>query len=152
MFHGLVRRRVRAIFDGLSDGDPTVALDGLANDVHHVFGGEHALGGERHSREAVRRWFERLFRLYDLRFEVQHILVSGPPWDLRVAVQWIGHATPKLGEPYINEGAHLIRIRRGRVVYLHAYEDSQKVADACQKMAEAGIPEAGAAPIVDESS
>jgi len=107
------------------------------------------LGGERHSRDAVRRWFERLFRLYDLRFDVQRVFVAGPPWDLLVGVEWIGHATPKAGEPYVNEGAHIIRMRRGRVVYFHAYEDSQKVAAACRRMAEAGIEEAEATPIVD---
>ena len=76
------------------------------------------------------------------------MLVAGPPWDLLAGVEWIGHATPKAGEPYVNEGAHVIRLHRGRVVYFHAYEDSQKVADACRKMADAGIEEA-AAPIVD---
>lgn len=77
------------------------------------------------------------------------MIVSGPPWDFVVGVEWLAHAIPKAGEPYINEGAHIIRIRGGRVVYLHAYEDSQKVANACQRMAEAGIDEAAAPPIVD---
>jgi len=149
VFHALVRRRIRETFDALSRGDYSVALDGLADDVHHVFAGDHALGGERHSRDAVRRWFERVFRLYDLRFDVQRVLVTGPPWDLVEGVEWIGHAAPKAGEPYVNEGAHIIRIRRGRVAYFHAYEDSQKVADACRRMADAGIEEAAAAPIVD---
>lgn len=107
------------------------------------------MGGERHSRDAVRRWFERLFRLFDLRFDVRRVLVAGPPWDLLVGVEWIAHVTPKAGEPYVNEGAHIIRIRRGRIVYFHAYEDSQKVADACRRMADAGIEEAAATPIVD---
>jgi len=35
------------------------------------------------------------------------------------------------------------------VVYFHAYEDSQKVADECRVMAEAGIEEAAAPAIVD---
>jgi hypothetical protein len=34
-------------------------------------------------------------------------------------------------------------------VYFHAYEDSQKVADAYRRMADAGIGEAAAVPIVD---
>jgi len=72
------------------------------------------------------------------------VIVSGPPWDLLVAVEWLAHATPRAGEPYLNPGAHIIRIRRGRVVYLHAYEDSQKVAEACRQMAAAGIEEAAA--------
>jgi ketosteroid isomerase-like protein len=147
VFHAIARQRARAGFDALSRGDYTVALDALADDVHHVFAGDHALGGKRHSRDAVRRWFERLFRLYELRFDVERVIVSGPPWDLTVAVEWLGHATPKAGEPYVSEGAHIIRIRRGRVVYLHAYEDSQKVAEACRRMADAGIQEATAQPI-----
>ena len=149
VFGFFVRRRVRGIFDALSRGDYEVAVDGLADDVHHVFAGDHALGGERHSRAAVRRWFERLFRLFELRFDVRRVIVSGPPWDFVVAVEWVAHALPKAGEPYMNDGAHVIRIRRGRVVYLHAYEDSQKVAAACRRMADSGIEEAAAAPIVD---
>jgi len=110
------------------------------------------LGGERHSRNAVRAWFERLFRLYDeLRFEIQRVIVSGRPWNIVVGVEWLGHARPKAGEPYVNEGFHVINIRRGRVVYFHAYEDSQKVAEACRQMADAGIEEAAAAPIVGRS-
>lgn len=93
--HAIVPRRVRGIFDALSRGDYSLALDGLADDVHHVFAGDHPLGGERHSRDAVRRWFERLFRLYDLRFDVQRVLVDGPPWDLLVGIEWIAHATPR---------------------------------------------------------
>jgi ketosteroid isomerase-like protein len=150
MYKALVRRRIHTIFDALGRGDYMVVVDGLADDVHHVFAGDSALGGERHSRDAVRSWFERLFRLYDeLRFEIQHVFVSGPPWNLVVGVEWLGHARPKAGQPYVNEGFHVINIRRGRVAYFHAYEDSQKVADACREMADAGIAEATAAPIVD---
>jgi ketosteroid isomerase-like protein len=149
VFHAIARRRVRATFDALSLGDYSVALDALADNVHHTFAGDHALGGERHSRDAVGRWFERVFRLYELHFDVQRVIVSGWPWDLTVGVEWLACATPKVGEPYENEGAHIIRILRGRIVYLHAYEDSQKVADACRHMADAGIDEAGAPPILD---
>jgi ketosteroid isomerase-like protein len=55
--------------------------------------------------------------------------------DHPLGVEWLGQATPNAGQPYVNEGAHIIRIRRGRVVYFHAYEDSQQVADACRRMA-----------------
>jgi len=149
MYKALARRRVRASFDGLSSGDPSVALRGLADDVHHVFAGDHAVGGERHSRAAVERWFGRLLHLFELRFEIRRILVSGPPWHLTVAVEWFAQVRPKVGEPYTNEGAHVIVIHRGKVTYFHAYEDSQKVALACQGMAAAGIEEAAAAPISD---
>jgi ketosteroid isomerase-like protein len=149
MYRAFVRRRVSGIFDALSRGDYEVALAGMADDVHHVFAGESPLGGERHSREAVRAWFERLFRLYEeLRFDVGRVTVSGPPWNIVVGVEWLGHVRPKVGKPYDNEGFHIINIRRGKVAYFHAYEDSQKVADACRQMAVAGIAEAAAPPIV----
>ena len=77
----------------------------------------------------------------------RNVFVCGPPWNLQVGVEWLGYATPRVGEPYLNHGAHIIRIRRGKAVYFHAYEDSQKVAEACRLMAEAGIDEAAAAPI-----
>lgn len=73
----------------------------------------------------------------------------GPPWDIWVAVEWCARVTPVAGEPYANAGTHMIRIRRGRVVYLHAYEDSQLVARACEQMARLGVEEAAAPPITD---
>jgi ketosteroid isomerase-like protein len=149
MLKPLIRRRVRSIFDALSRGDSRLALAGLSNDVHHIFAGDHALGGERHSRHAFERWFERLFRLFELRFDVRRVIVSGPPWNIYVAVEWVANGKTAAGEPYGNEGAHVLRILWGKVVYVHAYEDSQRVAQACRRMADAGIEEAAAAPITD---
>ena len=117
MYRALVRRRARGVFGSLSAGDYASVLDGAAPDVHHVFPGDHALGGERHSRDAMRRWFERLYRLFpDLDFEVREVAVRGWPWNTAVAVEWVDRATPHGGEPYANEGAHLLRLRRGPAV------------------------------------
>ena len=150
MYHALVRRTVRGVFDRLSAGDYPAVLRGVATDVHHVFGGDHPLGGERHSKQAMERWFERLYRLFpSLTFEVKEVVAKGWPWNTVVAVEWLARVTQRDGEPYVNEAAHFLRIRWGRVVYVHAYEDSQKVADACRRMADKGIQEGAAAPIVD---
>src|SRR5919199_2574666 len=108
MYKAIARRRVHASFDALSRGDYTVAVGGLADDVHHVFAGDHALGGERHSRATVERWFERLLRLFELSFEIRRINVAGPPWRLVVAVEWLADVRPKIGASYTNEGAHII--------------------------------------------
>ena len=148
MFRLLAARRVRHVFARLSVGDYEPALAGLAPDVHHRFAGEHPLGGERHDPDAVRRWFERLFRLFpELRFTVTDTAVSGWPWNMTVAVQWRADVVPRLGPRYVNVGAHVLRVRRGRVACLHAYEDSQAVAEACAYMAAHGIEEAAAPPI-----
>jgi ketosteroid isomerase-like protein len=149
MYGVMVRRRVRRVFERLSAGDYEVVLAGLSADVHHRFAGDHPLGGERHDREAVRLWFERLFRLFpSLRFTVTKVAVSGWPWDLTAAVEWRADVEPMVGPGYVNAGAHVLRLRRGRVVSLHAYEDSQAVARACAVMAERGVTEAAAPPIM----
>ena len=47
-------------------GDATdydAILKDCAADIHDRFGGHHALGGERHDRDSLGRWFERLGRL-----------------------------------------------------------------------------------------
>lgn len=150
MYRRLARRRVRRVFDGLSRGDYETALAGLAEDVHHRFAGSHPLGGERHSRQAVRTWFERLFRLFpSLRFAVLDVAVAGPPWAMTLTVQWRAEVSPLVGPTYMNVGAHVLDTRLGRVVRLSAYEDSQAVAEACRVMAEHGVAEARADPIQD---
>jgi len=150
MYHAIVGRIVRAGFDRLSAGDYSAALAGAAPNVHHVFAGDHPLGGERHSRDAFRQWFERLFRLFPaLRFQIREVVVKGWPWRTVVAVEWEAHVTPAVGPEYVNQAAHIIHIRWGRSVYVHAYENSQAVADACRHMAANGIEEAAAAPITD---
>jgi len=146
----IARRRVAATFERLSRGQWDAIVADLAPGVHHVFPGDHPLGGERHTREGVLRWFERLGRLYPgHEFEVHRVSASGRPWDMWVAVQWTAHLRPRVGDPYDNDGAHWIRVRRGKVVYFHVYLDTQLIADACRRMAAAGVVEAAASPVVD---
>lgn len=150
MYHAIVRRRIRGAFANLSRGDWQASLENVAEDVHHVFPGDLPIGGERHSREAVARWFERLDRLFpEHEFEVERVVARGWPWSTWVAVQWSARLTPQQGEAYGNQGAHWIHLRWGKVVYFHAYLDTQLVASACREMAERGIEEAAAAPITD---
>jgi ketosteroid isomerase-like protein len=149
MYHAIVRRRVRRLFEGpLSEGRWRETLGDVAEDVHHTFPGNHALGGERDSRAAMERWFERLGRLFPgLQFEVLRVASRGWPWSTWVAVEWIDRTTPVEGEPYENEGAHWIHLRWGKATYIHAYLDTQRVADTCERLAAQGIEEAAAEPI-----
>ena len=148
MYKAIARRKAQANFDALSRGEWKSTLKDVAPDVHHVFPGDNAIGGERHSREAVGRWFERLYRLIpDLHFEVRRISVRGWPWDMMVAIEWTdqGHASD--GVAYENQGAHWIRLRRGKATYIHAYLDTEKVTAICDRLAQAGVAEASAEPI-----
>jgi ketosteroid isomerase-like protein len=148
MYKAIARRKVNGLFDALGRGDWEAAMADVAPDVHHVFPGDNAIGGERHSREAMERWFARLYRLIpDLHFEVRKVSVRGWPWDMIVAVEWAdsGHASD--GVAYRNEGAHWIRLRRGKATYIHAYLDTEKVTAICDRLAAAGVEEAAEPPI-----
>jgi ketosteroid isomerase-like protein len=148
MWKTIAKRKARGTFERLSAGDWRATLGDIADDVHHVFPGDNALGGERHSRDAMERWFERLYTVFpELEFEVRRVAVSGPPWDMWVAVEWVDRAKPSDGVPYENEGAHWIRLQRGKATYIHAYLDTEKVTRTCQRLAAAGLEEAAAPPI-----
>lgn len=151
MYRTIVRRRVLAAFAALSRGDYEPALAGMAPRFEHTFAGSHPAGGTRHTPEAMRRWFERLFRLNrDLSFTIKHVAVAGPPWDTTAVVEWRDTAVLATGADYVNDGVHVVRMRWTRVVSLHAYLDTEVFGTACRQMAEAGVAEAGAAPIVDQ--
>jgi ketosteroid isomerase-like protein len=150
MYHAFVRHRLREVFAALSRADDERVLSGMAAHFEHTFSGSHPLGGTRHSLPALRRWFERLRSLNkQLAFTVKHIAVSGGPWDTTAVVEWRDTATLANGSAYVNDGSHVVRIRWGRVVSLHAYLDTEVFANACRAMAAAGIPEASCAPIED---
>ncbi|HEV2815158.1 MAG TPA: nuclear transport factor 2 family protein [Solirubrobacteraceae bacterium] len=150
MYHAIVRRRTTEMFGRLSRGDWETVVGGLAEDVHHVFPGDHPLGGERRTRAAVALWFARLARLFPgHRFEVRRVASRGWPWSTWVAVQWTAELRPQVGEAYVNEGAHWIHLRWGKATSFHAYLDTQRVAAACRAMAESGVEEAAAPPIGD---
>jgi len=145
----IARRRVARTFERLTHGEWEAIVAEMADDVHHVFPGDHPLGGERRGPDAVLRWFQRLGRLYPGHdFILHRVVSSGPPWDILIAAQWTAELRPQAGEPYRNDGAHWLRVRKGKVVYFHAYLDTQRIAAACREMAEAGIAEAAEPPIL----
>ena len=148
MYRLFVERRVRETFRQLSAGDWQSSVAQMPTELVHRFPGDHALGGVRRTKQGLQQWFERLYTIFpDLRFDVTRVLVRGWPWDTLVAVEWVDRATPPDGIPYINGGTHILRLRRGKIVSLHAYCDTQKVAEVCDRLAARGMAEAAAPPI-----
>jgi hypothetical protein len=77
MYHAIVRRRIRGLFDAVNNGNAEPVLRAFAPRFEHTFLGDHALGGSRQTLAATRRWYERLYRLLpDIRFELRSIAVS----------------------------------------------------------------------------
>lgn len=153
MYRMIVRRIVRSAFAALSRGELSM-LDAMSADVQHSFPSGGALGGERTTRDDVAAWFHRLHRLLPgLQFDVKAIAVDGWPWNTTVGVEWTNTATLLDGGSYSNTGAHIIRMRMGKIVSFHAYlDDVAAVDDALARVAAIGVDEAAAPPIVSASA
>jgi hypothetical protein len=117
LYSTIVKKRIRQAFDHVNNHRWDELMKSIAPDVHHRFGGAHAIGGERHDRETLRRWFERLARvLPNLNLKINNIWVKGWPWHTMVFVQWDGTATLLNGDAsYFNRGLHVITLRWGKM-------------------------------------
>ena len=150
MYHAIVARKTRAIFAAINRGDPGPMLDALSSRFRYRFEGATCLGGERTTREAMERWWARLYRLFpETKFEVRDVLVSGWPWSTRIATYLAFRANlPTIG-PYENVVVQMVRMRWGRIDEIHTLEDSLRCWRTLQVLAEQGNTEANAAPIAD---
>jgi len=148
IYKGIVTKKVRGTFLDVQNHNYEKIMKGIGVNVVHHFAGNHALGGTRHDTDALRKWFERLGRVFpELTFEVKDVIVKGMPWNTLVVARWV--ATTKLinGESYVNPGVHFISIRWGKAYKFEVYEDTQVVANGLAKQAESGISEAVAEKI-----
>ena len=143
-----VEKLVRQSFANVQNHNYDELLKVLAPNVTHRFAGDHALGGTRHDKEALRRWFNRLGTvLPNIQFDVKNVWVKGPPLQTTVIAQWVATATLSNGDPYTNPGVHIITMQWGKVYSLDVSEDSQAVAAGLAKQAQVGIEEAAAPKI-----
>jgi len=130
LYSYFVKKLVRQSFEHVNNHNYDELLEAVAPNVHHRFAGAHSIGGERHDKEAMRRWLGRVGRvLPNLHIKVNDIWVKGGPWHTKVFVQWDATATLLNGDSsYFNRGFHVITMRWGKVYSLDVFEDSQEVA------------------------
>jgi ketosteroid isomerase-like protein len=152
MYHRIVAGRVRQTFAQISAGNWEPMVASMAPDFTYRFYGEHALSGERHTHAALRAWWQRVFRILpNPTFTVDEVIVAGWPWSTRLATAVrVSYSLPD-GSPCQNVFHQFLRMRWGRITEVRTLEDTvvlQRALDAC---AAAGIGEAHAEPITDES-
>ena len=95
MYHAIVKRLAKKNFESVNRKDYLAVLKGCAPNIHHRFSGNHALGGERHDREALRLWFERLGRLNSgLTLDVHDVWVKGFPAQDDCPYAMVGNGHP----------------------------------------------------------
>jgi ketosteroid isomerase-like protein len=150
MYHQIVKRKILGAFDALSRGDRAALIRQMSPTVHHSFPGDHALGGQRSNRDDVGAWLDRLFRLFPgLDFTVHAIAVSVPPWNSVIGAEWTNSGTLLDGSNYSNSGAHILRLRWGKLTSFHAYlHDAEESRQALLRLAAHGLHEASTPPIV----
>jgi ketosteroid isomerase-like protein len=150
MYHWFVRARIVKLFDSVSRGDANPVLEAFAPQFEHSFLGDTALGGSRRTLAATRRWYERLYRLLpDIKFKVEHILVSGGPWNTLVVAEWEEENSGTDGVRTCNRGAHVIHLRWGKATRLLICSDTVLLKATLDRLGARGNAEALAAPIVD---
>ncbi|TPW12667.1 MAG: hypothetical protein FD127_2507 [Acidimicrobiaceae bacterium] len=147
----LITRITRAIYErgfrALERGDLDSLLKQFDERCTMTFVGDTSLGAGALTGPDLRRWFERFGRLLpNPRFEIQRLLVSGPPWRQRLAAHVRIHSTIN-GEPYENQFAHFLVIRWGRVLEDFVLEDTQRWERACKRLVENGVAEAAEPPL-----
>jgi len=148
MYHALVKRIAAKNFERINTKGHAALLASCTPDISHRFGGHHALGGQRHTRDGLAKWLDRLGRLVpDLRLTITDVWVKGWPWATTVIIRWTGAATFPDGSPYNQHGVHIVSLRWGKVTAIDANEDSQLVTEQMAALAAAGIEEAAAGPI-----
>jgi ketosteroid isomerase-like protein len=126
MYRSIIRRQYRKAWDAMNRHDYEAIIAQLAPTFEVTFVGDTSLGGSRHTKDAMRRWFERLFRLFpDARFELRAVAVDGWPWDTRIFGSFAITATV-LGETYDNVFIQFVKMRWGRITSYSIYEDSLK--------------------------
>jgi len=151
MYHAIVRRRIRQIFDAVNRGNAQPVLDQFARRFEHTFlGDDHALGGTRRTLAATQKWYDRLYRLLpDIRFDLREMSVSGGPWNTIVVVAWEETNSGTDGVRTTNRGYHVVQLSWGRATRLVICPDTAGLKTTLDRLALAGNKEAHAAPIVD---
>ena len=149
LYSYIVEERIQETFDHVNNHRWDEALRAVVPWVHHRVSGTHALGGERHDKDALRRWFERFGRVEpSLQLKINKIWVAGWPWHTTVFARWDGTATLPNGDAYGNRGLHVFTLRWGKVHAFEELQDSQGAAHALAAQAAAGLKEAVADQIV----
>jgi ketosteroid isomerase-like protein len=141
MYKSTVRALVRHGFAKMNAGDPSFLLRLAAPDVVLCFPGDNSwsqmfrpVDKGRHPHEThigidECKAFADRFVEHGVQFQIEDILVNGPPWKLRVAVRAHDFVVRAGGgdDDYNNRAVAFLELRWGRLVRWEDYEDCERV-------------------------
>ena len=155
MYKAIVSAKLRKTFVAISSGNPQPMLESLAPTFRYRFIGDTSIGGERHSLDAMSRWWSRIYTVFpNARFDVHRVIVSGPPWNTQVATELtfradLPHAAVLPSGPHTNTVVQIMTLKWGKITDILTVEDTFKCAAALDRIAAAGVAEALAPQIND---
>lgn len=141
MYKASVRALLRYSVKRLNAGDFALMLKMASADFELAFPGDnswstmfrpHATGRRRHVTHrgiGEASAFAERFVAQGIQFEIEDVLVNGPPWDTRVAMRFHDFiaATDGSSDVYNNRAILFLEIRWGRLVRWEDDEDTQRV-------------------------
>ena len=143
MYKASIRALLRHSIDRLNRGDSSLMLKMASADFELAFPGDNSwatmfrpqqLGRERHVTHRgidEARAFADRFVDERIQFEIEDILVNGPPWNTRIALRvrdFVPGDDDGESDVYNNRAVLFIEVRWGRLVRWEDYEDTQRVA------------------------
>ena len=110
LYRLLLRRGALRAWDTLSRHE--IERLPLGDGMRFRYEGDHELAADLRSAEEVRAWLRDLFQRFPrLRFEVEEMVIAGPPWAVRAATRYRAVQDGEL----LYTGAHFVLMRWGRV-------------------------------------
>ena len=133
MYKTIVASQVRKAYRHISAGEFDRVTGNFHPDIRFQLMGDHHLGGEQRGIDQVTEWFAKTGRLFpDLKLEPVEIVVSGGPWNTRVATRFEVSLSLAGGGRYENVGMQFLRLRWGKAVEDRLYEDTQVLDEAIE--------------------
>lgn len=141
MYKAATRRLMRHSIDRLNSGDASLLLKLAHEDAIIAFPGHNSWATmfraveKTRAQHATHRGLEECTVFADrftdegVQFDIEDIIVCGPPWNTRIALRVVSHKPgPNGQDEYNNRAVALLEIRWGKLVAWEDYEDTERVA------------------------
>lgn len=143
MYKATIRALMRYSVKRLNAGDASMLLKLASPDAYIAFPGNNSWSTMFRPAEVGRaqhpthrgieecRAFANQFTENGVQFDIEDILVNGPPWNTRIGLRvtsFIPPARPGDADIYNNRALALLEIKWGKLVAWEDYEDTERVA------------------------
>jgi ketosteroid isomerase-like protein len=124
MYSWLVGQYVRFLVRRLLAGDVDLLVKQFSPKIEFIFPGRNSFAGTYHGREQVSEWLRRFLSLKP-EYIVRDVLVSGMPWNTRIAYR----LSDRIGEHYSNEGVVYLHFRWFQATHFRVFLDTERISE-----------------------